>query len=142
MAMRHEYTLLCESILYGPEGLFTVYNIFNNIVLNEFPGSVDRMYVVVGVTSEPGDRMEITIGSAQEEEALFRAEAEVPQRSDPLQPFEQERRMLFFDAATVEYPRPGIYYVVARSDNLILHRQPFGVLQAVEREEAADDSSA
>src|SRR5712691_8274167 len=114
MAIRHEYTLLCENILYGPEGLFSLYNIFNNIVLNEFPGSVDHVYVVVGVTSDPGDRMEITIESPQREEALFQTEDEVPQRSDPPQPFEQDRRMIFVDAATVEYPHPGIYYVVAR----------------------------
>jgi uncharacterized protein DUF6941 len=128
MAIEHVATLLCENVIQGSDGNFSFINTFVNIQLPEIPGGLSHLYIVVALSGEPGDTFAVTLEGPHDKTPLARGGDVIPDY-----PGDYDARALrkvtysVIAVKPVRFAEEGMYFVVVRSGDRVVHREPFGV---------------
>ena len=141
MAVRHRYTLMCETVIRGEDGKLSLINIFQNIELAQFPGGMSRFSFVVGLDAEPGETVEITIEPPGKKPALLTMPHEVQGERRHQGRFHQGQFQLVGEVLQAVFLTPGVYHIVVRSGGRIVDRYPFGVVKTDRPKETSDGTA-
>ena len=136
MVINHLYTILCDYLVQSHDGKVSANGIFHNIEVKEFPAGKDPMGIVVAFCGDPGESFAVLLerpdGSSDE---LSRGVVEPPAG---LGEHQQWALTLTGVATPAVFPAPGVYRVVLKSGDEVIHSYPFGVFQKSGDEEVDD----
>ena len=138
MAVKHRNTHLCELVIRDESGKLSLINIFDNIQIEQFPGGLARMYLVVVLDADPGETVEVSVEGPRKNSVVAQMECPVEGDPRPRKEFQQRLFQLVAEVRGAIFHTPGVYQVVVRSGGRVLDRHPFGVVQATRPEESVD----
>ena len=137
MAINHLYTILCDYLVQSTDGKVSANGIFHNVEVRKFPAGKDPMGIVVGFSGDRGEAFVVLLerpdGSSDE------LHTGVVQPPSELGEHQQWALTVVGVASPAVFPEPGIYRIVLRSGDQVVHSYPFGVFQRSEDEEGGDD---
>ena len=136
MAIEHLYTILCEYLIQASDGKMSAAGIFHNIQTREFPATKDPMGLIVAFSGEEGDAFEVLLeGPGMPSGSIMGGVVPAFTGSNEL---EYRVQTVAAEARPAAFREPGIYRVVLRSGDQLIHEYPFGVF-GVPAEPGGDD---
>ena len=126
MALRHHSTQLCDYLIQAVDGKFTQAGIFSNVFAVELPLS-RPIGVLVEFAGDPGDLFRVSVeGPAGSELNLILADGvlESPTLRHPMEQWTAK----IGGVASLQFTTEGIYRVILRSGDAVIHEYPFAVL--------------
>jgi hypothetical protein len=137
MASNHLFTLLCDYAFENTDHKYGFMGVFQNIGIDSFPGSIARFHIAVGLTGDPGSKIEVRLAKADGEWSTPVLEGHTPETgSTELQHVTLTAGMTALDNFT--FQEPGEYQILTIIDGVVIHSYPFLVYQ----EESEDGSEA
>jgi hypothetical protein len=130
MAIRHNFTVLCENVLRDVTGKLSLVSIFQNIEVPGFPGTMGRLYLVISLTGELGESYCVAVEPPLGGEPLVQAEDQFDPPYRQQRPEEQgtDANELILEWRQPIFPTEGVYHVVVTAEGREIHRHPFAVL--------------
>lgn len=126
MAIRHHSTKLCDYLIQATDGKFTLAGTFLNVQAPSFPFG-RPIGVQVELAGETGDAFKVILeGPDAGDVSVVLAEGmlQVP----PTREFEQWTATVVGQMG-INFAAPGVYHVILKSGERIVHDYPFGVFQ-------------
>jgi hypothetical protein len=130
MAIRHNFTILCENVLRDVTGKLSLVSMFQDIEVPQFPGTIGRLYLVISLTGGLGERYRVAVEPPQGGEPLVQAEDQVDPPNRQRKPEEEgtNTNQLILEWRQAIFPAEGVYHVVVTAEGREIHRHPFAVL--------------
>jgi hypothetical protein len=140
MAIRHNYTLLCENVIRDVSGKLSFINVFQNVELEQTPGILAHMFVAVNLVGDPGDTYQISLDPPGKNPPLTPSPVEetVGELVGEARQYQQASTYTIFGIGAVLFVVPGVYHITLRSKGKVIHRQPFGVYTRPRTDEATN----
>lgn len=126
MALRHDFTIFCEYLIHADDGKFTFAGTFMNIFGPQLPIVKDKFSFGVQFFGEPGEHFKVTLEGPGLEQPILLGEGEMQEHKTEY-PFQLYSGIIAGTLGNATFSQEGIYNLVLRSGNEIVHSRPFGV---------------
>ena len=126
MALTHHSTKIADYLIQAVDGKFTLAGIFTNLFCADVP-LIRPVGVLVEFSGQPGDPFHVTLeGPPNSEQPLVLADGALEQPA-LRHPLEQWTAMVG-GMIGARFPKEGIYRIILRSGDTIVHEYAFAVL--------------
>jgi hypothetical protein len=124
MALKHNSTKLCEYLIQATDGKFTLAGTFANLFAVELP-LVRPIGVLVEFTGDSGDPFRVSLEGPEINLLIGEGTVEAPALRHPLEQWSNS----IGGTAGIRFTQEGLYRVILRSGDVVVHEYPFAVLQ-------------
>jgi hypothetical protein len=124
MALKHDSTKLCEYLIQATDGKFTFAGTFANLFAAELP-LIRPIGVMVEFGGDPGDPFRVSLEGPEVNLLIGEGSIEVPPLRHPLEQWSNS----IGGTAVIRFAQEGLYRVILRSGDVVVHEYPFAVLQ-------------
>lgn len=141
MAIRHLFTIISEHLIVSDRRSLSAIDIIANVELDQIPGTLARLCILVGVTAEEGDDFSVTIEGPGPRPAKTEILKEGSIRNEGAKAIDIRRARNLVGYVVIQpigFTAEGIHHVVVRQGRRIIHKYPFGVLKRPEPRENGD----
>ena len=126
MAIQHQSTKVCDYLIQALDGRFTLAGILSNVYAAELP-LARPLGVYVEFSGSVGDPFRITLEGPEEAgQPLMLAEGAVEKPT--LRHPQEQWTATIGGMVGMQFPQQGVYRIVLRSGDTVVHEYPFGVL--------------
>jgi hypothetical protein len=130
MSIRHNFTIVCEKMIISNVGEFSAINMFSNVRLKTVPGSLAKMFILVGLSGELGDEYSLEIVRPREKNGEQLLKGVVKQEDKKYtSKFSNINIVAFAYYEPMVFVQEGIYRIELRQGKKLIHRLPFGVFR-------------
>jgi len=123
MAIHHISTILCDYMMRSAEGKLMIAGTFRNIQAPTLPISKAPMYIVVEFTGDNGDPFEVIIDGNGFNQTIAVGIIEVPHLVE-----NQQWSVIIGGEIGCRFDRAGVFDIVLRSAETVIHRNRYGVI--------------
>lgn len=124
MAIYHIATMLCDNLYRTDTGKFIIAGMFKNISAPQLPISKPKCGFFVEFIGEPGDEYRVSIEGNGLDFLLAEGKIEEP---IPAKGYQQGTIMVGGEA-NLSFAEPGVFKIVLRSGDEIIHSTSYGVV--------------
>ncbi len=123
MALRHISTIFCDYLIRADDGRLTFAGTFRNLSWQNLP-FIKQFSVAVEFIGEEGDPFHVSIVGNDINIVFAEGNIEIPQDLQPLQRWST----VVAGAMQLIVQQEGVYEVILRSGDDVIHRAPIGMI--------------
>ena len=136
--VQHLYTLLCNyAFAEADSGRYSFFGVFQNIEIDQEPGSIPQFYIAVGVRGEPGIELQLAISNAAGDWQRRLPKGTIPETPGGTAEDRLPVAMVVMVLPNFEFPTAGDYEVRLLEAGELVHAAPFRV-RLVERQDVSE----
>lgn len=134
MALKHNYTFLCElAIPDAVTGQFSFIHLFENVNTDKAPAIVPKVTIVCNLEGDPSDTFRVDLVSPSGVSLLKIADDTIGLPPPDVRPEQTWSSTVVFQAQPLVLPELGVYCIVVRSADGEVYRRDVFVGKSPER---------
>ena len=123
--------MLCENVIQDKQDRMSFINVIQNVKLDQIPGALTQLFVVVAFECRARSTMSIVITTPENQELFTSGEFTITGETPANLPSVHMRSLTIVALAlkVTVFQTEGIHNVVLRQDGRVIHQEPFGVFK-------------